>query len=263
MGRYVAKYRPKRRRRAKRKRKARRHGQKGFRRDPATLRFAGQFQILPQRFVLSHRYVGGHATTLGVAGGGGLNGWSSWYNYSPNDARDPQKTGASHQPYGWDQMSSLYASFKVLRCRAKIEVFLPMNYPPAGQTFLFSCIDQDSVHTPASITQGTEGALAIVRELKSIDVKCCGGAANAGRKIVGYFDYTPKSWDRAIPQDQLATLKQDYDTVIPVANSPARLAFFSFALMNAGQETSLESIMMQMTLQYTIEWSDPIEIGAS
>lgn len=57
--------------------------------------------------------------------GGGIAGTAVWHGYRANGCFDPQVTAGGHQPFGFDQMMTLYYTFKVVS--AKITVTFVQN----------------------------------------------------------------------------------------------------------------------------------------
>jgi len=83
---------------------------------------AAMFCPVPQKLFISHKYSQDVVLTCGV---GGISG--TGHIFSLNDLHDPDKTGVGHQPYGFDQLGSLYNRYKVYKTELALDFSSPSN----------------------------------------------------------------------------------------------------------------------------------------
>lgn len=72
------------------------------------------------------------------------------YLFRLNSVYDPNKTATGHQPYGFDQLSSLYARYRVFKCRWMIQT------PPTSDATHIAVCPVNGAHTFTTLSEIAE-----------------------------------------------------------------------------------------------------------
>jgi len=73
---------------------------------------------IPERYICKMKY----SDTFQITAAGG-----SLYRFNLNSIYDPNRTGTGHQPYGRDQLATLYNRYRVFKCAYAITFFNSTN----------------------------------------------------------------------------------------------------------------------------------------
>lgn len=177
-----------------------------------------KYGFIEPRLLTSFKYVDVEAATVSAGGG-------STVTYRPNSVFAPRSSGG-HQPYGFDQLATIYGTYRVLAVRYKIE------FSPSSDRLSVGMLASDQQPT-AVTTQATYALL------------CESQGAFSRNSVLGFSGGPPTVFRGRFTLNELFgfSLQQylDDDTVAAiVTTNPANLAFFTIAIYNptAGSVTT-------------------------
>jgi len=100
---------------------------------------------IPERYICKMKY----SDTFQVTAAGG-----SLYRFNLNSIFDPNRTGVGHQPYGRDQLATLYNRYRVFKCAYAITFFNSTN------TLRLAAIPSNIEMGLANVSEAVENPLA-------------------------------------------------------------------------------------------------------
>jgi len=166
--------------------------------------------------------------------------------FNLNGAFQPT-TGASHQPYGWDQMTPLYGRYKVMKARVELE---------------FTCVSTDDFYVGAQLLNAnTVSALAastvaIMAEKPMVCVKhlpCTGS-----QKVTIFLD-TPM-WDiEGIPKVAYVSDVVGGNYAALVTSNPTQVPTLNVAVAGRNAGGGLEVTLRSKIVYQTEFWERNLE----
>lgn len=179
----------------------------------------------------THRYceMGAITAALGALG---------TYVWKCNSLFDPDQTGGGHQPYGFDQFKTYYATYSVKRSRCYVE-----------------CLSAVAASLAGLITS-TEAAVASTLTAANLIME-------PGRGQGGLVTTTPTRafearWDR----DALYPDHDPGQLEALVSADPAKTDYYTLFLQDPFL-TSSPVLYYTVVIEYEAEWKDPLTIASS
>lgn len=180
-------------------------------------------QPIPQRFIVKMKYADDvYANASGL------------YTFNLNSIFDPNRTGAGHQPYGFDQFATLYNRYRVISCSWRVTA------PSSTNTVQLGCIPTNEAITPATFAELKENPRAkyVIQHVGG-NVQLCKGRA-----------YIPSLVGRTKAQYMADDRYQ-----ATVLTDPAELAVLNIMTANnagVGQASQVINVL----LEYVVEFFD-------
>lgn len=164
------------------------------------------------------------------------------YFFNLNGGFDPNYTGTGHQPMGWDQLTPLYASYRIHKCKYRVD----FQAPPYGTSDAYVAV----VPSNNAITiSAYEASIELPRQKHAV--------IGTGKPVVLSGNV------------QLSTLmgqtKAEFNgndgTKALVSANPTELQLLGIYLFqNTGGSVVIN---YSVQLEYEVEFFDPVEIGQS
>lgn len=184
-----------------------------------------------QRYITKMKYAD-------VASLSSLNSWT--YSFNLNSIFDPNRTGIGHQPYGFDQLSSLYNRYRVISCKYIINAYHGVN------PIRYGCIVSNDAPAISSGSELAENPRAQTR------VQLPGGNTTMIRGVA----YIPSIVGRTKAQYMADDRFQSQ-----VSGSPAELSLLT--IYGASMIDTPSDMFVSVTLEYTVEFFDAIPLDQS
>ena len=203
--------------------KRRGYRKRGMKRMTNVNRSLGPFA---QRYITTMKY--SDTFTLGSLG-------DATYRFNLNNLYDPNRTGAGHQPYGFDQLVPIYNRYRVISCSYTFQI-----YPSEGTAPIrFAALPGNEEITNTTLSDACEDPRA------KWAVQVPGGPA----KVLKGKVYLPSLLGR--------TAAEYRATQGPLSNggTPADLAVLN--LYARGLNEAATNAIGVITLKYVVEWFDP------
>lgn len=162
------------------------------------------------------------------------------YNYNLNSIFDPNRTGVGHQPYGHDQLSTLYNRYRVIACSYVVQAYSG-SYP-----IRFGTLPANEVKTVGTIAELIENPRAQYK------LQIPGGSTQLLRGKV----YIPALMGRTKTQ-----YMSDDRYQAQFGTSPQELAILNMSALTMTEVGT--DVNFQITLEYTVEVFDPNPLGQS
>lgn len=190
---------------------------------------------IPARFITKHKY----SETFSLA----LSN-SYQYKYNLNGMYDPNSTGGGHQPYGYDQLATLYNRYRVIKCSYTISGI--QSDSPGTNTRLVA-VPSNAATTFTTVSEACETPRAkfIVQ-----------GAAGSPLKTLHGWSYIPSLMGRS-----KAEYMADDRYQATNGSNPSELAILNIVGGTLGDVGT--SITAVITLEYTCEWFDLNQLAQS
>ena len=193
---------------------------------------------LPSRRV-KMRYVAHLEPSAAVAG-------NAWFNtFSLNSTFDPDRTGVGHQPWGRDQMATLYNTYRVVGCKVTVNA---MNHGDnsVGDIVGMTFHNNQSFSTSTNLDELCERPLTtwalIPGREKGADSKIISKDANFA-KITGsnayLIDDTYKTGKGGSPTNEIF------------------VTFFAHSTRPLNSALTQGELTFQVTLTYDVIWTEP------
>jgi len=165
--------------------------------------------------------------------------------FNMNSVFDPDRTGTGHQPYGYDQMASLYNRYRVLRFNYRVD------FGPAAANYWVSIVPVNGLLSSSISNQTTFEASCEVPRAKSCIVSGAGVTITMSGMIeLNQFNGVTKT--EYIADDRFES---------PIGSSPAELMVLYLGFYNPQLASLTPSYIV--TLEYYCDWHDPIIVGQS
>lgn len=187
---------------------------------------------LPARFITKMKYA--EAVTVSASGIAG-------YKWNLNSLYDPNRSGAGHNPYGYDQLSALYNRYRVISCR-----------------YVVSCIS-DSVNIAFAVLPANEslsliGTVSEARENPRCKYLVQTPTSGGNLKVLKGNVYLPS----LVGATKTAYMADDRYQAI-VGNSPTELAVLNAYAQGLNDDPTFNAQpTFNILLEYTVEWFDII-----
>lgn len=188
---------------------------------------------IPQRFITKLKY--SEVVSTGATFGN--------FAMNLNSLWDPNSTGIGHQPYGFDQLATLYNRYRVISCGYRLQLGLGTTTIPITLTAM-------PANTAVVATTASE-----IREnprAKYILQAPGGGAMTLSGKC-----YIPSLVGRTKAQYMADDRYQ-----AEVTTSPAELAILNLQTFNTA-DSAVGGVSIQVLMEYTVEFFDIKSLGQS
>lgn len=183
---------------------------------------------IPQRFITKMKYSEQISTDA-----------SGQYYMNLNSIFDPNRTGAGHQPYGFDTLATLYNRYRVISCGYRIQVNWSGNVT-ACQPVLAAALPSNEPLTFLSAAEARENPRA-----KYI-TQTFGGEAQTLRGKVYIPSLVGRNKAQYMADDRYQAL---------TTGSPQELAILNIITASGGLDTP-NSCTLQILMEYTVEFFD-------
>lgn len=163
------------------------------------------------------------------------------YLFSCNSLYDPNTTGTGHQPYGFDQWGTVYNHYEVLGCK----ITLLVSIAGSAQTGVLVGINQsDDTTVPVNVTQLMESNAATYR-------LCVAQSAPT---------YLVSKWSQ---KKNFPGKRGDDSMMSSFSGSPAEQMYFNIWAASADQSTILQTVSIQVKIDYIAKLSERREFNQS
>lgn len=179
----------------------------------------------------SHRYIQSNVSTAAT-------GSLAQYQFRANSLFDPDLTGTGHQPYGFDQWKTYYATYMVTSSRITVECIVITSPTLAG------------VFTSSEVSTG----------LTTADTFCEPGRGQAGivSPVFGAARTFEAKWNLSdIPNHDPA----DYSAL--VSANPTNSDFFTVYHQDAFALAASPVLYFTVLIEYNVTWKDPVTFASS
>jgi len=185
---------------------------------------------LPAMFRNTLRYV--ESFTL-VAATGAL----AIYQYRTNSLFDPNLTAGGHQPYGFDQMKTYYASYLVTRSRISVE-----------------CLSSAAVICLAGVYTSAESSTGFT----TADSYMEPGKGQGGLLYSNSTRGFESKWSLASIADHDPA---DYSAL--VSASPTNSDFYTIFVQDAYALAGTATLFATVAIEFDVTWKDPVTFASS
>lgn len=158
------------------------------------------------------------------------------YRFNLNSLFDPNRTGAGHQPYGFDQLTPLYNRYRVISCAYMVSLVTASNYLQAAAL-------------PTNSPTTTFNSVDHMRE--SPRARYILQAPNAPIKTLRGKVYIPSLLGRTKAQYMA---DDNYQAIYN--QNPAELAILDIGVAPVGSDVQNFGYALNITLIYTAEFFD-------
>lgn len=196
----------------------------------------------PQRYITKMKYAESISTTIALSNAG-------IYVFNLNSVYDPNRTGTGHQPQGFDQLSAIYNRYRVIACSYRIGLVLGavdttnLNY---GQMCVIPSNDNLALTSVADARERPRAKYVL--QAPGSPVKMLTGKVYMP-SLAGVSATTYKGSDR-------------YQSIVSTSPTEALLLNVVTGFINDASVTS-QSYILNVELQYTVEWFDPQALAQS
>jgi len=194
-------------------------------------------------FLDPHRYVSLRYSQVMTTSTATLVGNNQIFNL--NSIFDPDRSGAGHQPYGFDQLSALYNRYRVLRTRWRI------IFSPANASYHLVVLPLNGL-LPAAIAGDTTFQAAAENPRAQFWVQ---GASGQSKIIQGNLALNDLNGCTSVEY------KADDRFEAQISASPNEVMTLNIGLYNPNGSTII--INYQVDLTYEVDLHDIISIGGS
>lgn len=169
-----------------------------------------------------------------------------------NSAYDPDMTFASgHQPRGWDQFTTWYSSYEVLRCDVILTMYIDhLEADSQIGEYGYYCgykPNRDGLQPVSDVTDAMEDPNVVVRK--------CTQTQNGRRGVrILKYTYTPRKFFSRRPLDDLEA---------DVGANPGPFAYLTvFGLWDGIEDVALTP-RFDIHMTYTVKFSNPKDVAES
>lgn len=174
---------------------------------PRTLLLRG-VRLIPDRYMCKLRYISNEPTRLTGTLGGVKN-----IRFSGNSLFDPDVTGVGHQPYGFDQLASLYNSYRVFGSSIRVTFSVTSTSSSQGTLVTYVLPNPDN-NVPVSILPAQEASRSRWRMTGT-------AFANSGMQRIKHYQSTRSIYG-------LSAMKAaDADYSADVTANPAKMWYWN------------------------------------
>jgi hypothetical protein len=185
---------------------------------------------LPAVFRMPMRYVES-VTIVAATGSLGI------YQWRTNSLFDPNFTGTGHQPYGFDQMKTYYASYLVTSSKISVE-----------------CLSSAAVVCLAGVFTSAESSTGVT----TADGMMEPGKGQGGLLYSNSTRGFETKWSLASIADHDPA---DYSALITA--SPANSDFFTVFVQDAYALAGSATVFCTAAIEYNVVWKDPVTFSTS
>jgi hypothetical protein len=198
--------------------------------------------MLPPRLKVPMRY--GDLITVTNSG---TVGTITNYVFRLNSVYDPDLTGTGHQPYGFDELMSLYTSFTVMSCSYTIT---------ATESVAKSGVSYVAAFPAAAITTNPSSLIGSILEQPFVRYTTVAGVTNPSPKISGRVDL-PKFYGYSRSEYRSLSLFWGSDSTNPGTD----LNLFCCTAPATTSETGTVHLLVR--LSYSVEFHRPRSLAPS
>lgn len=184
-------------------------------------------QPIAQRYITKLKYAEVVTVNLGTAAFGTL-------RMNLNSLYDPNQSGIGHQPYGFDQLATLYNRYRVIGCKYKINAISTGYYQLAA-------LPGNDVISVSNVSEAREQPRC----------RYVLQAPNAPMRILSGYVSIPSLFGRT-KQQYMADDR--YQSVYN--NSPSELAILNIFAGTASEAGGTENIYLNVEMEYLVEFFD-------
>lgn len=185
---------------------------------------------LPAVYRMPMRYVES-VTVVAATGSLGI------YQWRTNSLFDPNFTGTGHQPYGFDQMKTYYASYLVTSSKISAE-----------------CLSSATVVCLAGVAASAESSTGIT----TADGYMEPGKGQGGLLYSSSTRGFESQWSLAAIADHDPA---DYSALISA--SPANSDFYTVFVQDAYALAGTATLFVTVCIEYDVTWKDPVTFATS
>jgi len=193
---------------------------------------------IPQRMIAKHKY----AASVSLPTGG--NSWGL-HQFNLNSTYDPDRTGIGRQPYGRDTYATLYNKYRVIACTWRVAA-IPVN---AARVIQMAVVPTNSTPTGSA-------TMAEFRELPRC--KYIIQQPTAPQQFCSGKSYIPSLMGRTKAQ-----YMADDTYAANIGTSPSELALLNVFVGTFDDSVATESFLINVEMEYTVEWFDPQPLPSS
>lgn len=193
------------------------------RKSKKTVNINTALQPIPQRYICKLKYADDVYTT--VAGS---------YTMNLNSIFDPNRSGGGHQPYGFDQLASLYNRYRVIACGWRVTA------PSSTQTVQLGTLPANETVSVATFAELKENPRA-----KYVIQHVGGNVQTVSGKV-----YLPSLVGRTKAQYMADDRYQ-----ATVVSDPGELAILNIQASNNGG-VGINAQVINILMEYTVEFFD-------
>lgn len=168
------------------------------------------------------------------------------YQWRLNSLFDPDVIVAGHQPLGTDQLKTLYARYRVLKCSYKIRVTSSIN---SGLIGVWACAVP--TNSNGSITNGSDA-----QEMRGAKWDVTGAQLGDGIRLYGMVDLP------TLNGKTLAEYRGDDNCAALFTADPTEILNLHLVVGSTDLSTNV-TCNMQCTLTYYVELYDPTQLAQS
>jgi len=158
------------------------------------------------------------------------------YRYNLNSVYDPNRSGIGHQPYGHDTLITIYNRYRVISCSWVISAV-----DSAGQYIQIASLPANEEHNVGSVSEARENPRC----------KYITQAPQAALKMLTGKSYLPSLVGRSKAQYMA---DDRYQSI--VGSSPSELGILNLYVQNMADGNNNLNTLLNVTLEYTVEWFD-------
>lgn len=176
---------------------------------------------------------------------GGAGTFGSDQTFRLNSVFDPDLTGVGHQPYGFDQLSGIYANYKVLRCRVSLWAQNPTD---KTQGAYVGVSVQSSSDTNTPMANKLPQTIGERPNCNLIYVSGTGEQSNYSTFEI------PLNEVLGLSREEF--LKDVEDTCSAIGTNPSKAALLSLAMADPGGAASVGSVTctVRVQLQFYVQF---------
>lgn len=244
------------------------------------VRFANDFRVLPYTYRRRLRAVKAYdGSVAAITLLGDAIAASSILQLKLNDCHNPFGAGNTNQPRGWDQLTSYYEQYVVVRSTARITLF-----PVQGSECLGLMVnhDDDTTHGSATSLNTLQNVATRVEE-EGWRVGYSGNSY-ANKPLHMTISYDARKWKEAEepkitskrtlgsifqrwltdgPSDATQETESSYGEYCAVTASPSKAAYGLFQLFNYNTPSSQIDYRILVTIDFDVQFARPKPAAAS
>lgn len=197
-------------------------------------------QAFPQTMMANLKYF----SQLTLDPTGSTTGIAS-YPFRANDCYDPDASLGGHQPMGFDQYMAIYGRFHVAGSKITVKV-LSGDAAPLNSSVLVGILRSSSQAVPTLISNLVENDKCVYRGYQLGDT--------SKPLIMKYSTRKAQGISKLMDNQELSGTS---------GTSPSIIDYFNIWASTVGTGNDPQPVQLQIHLQYSVVFSDPIQLGQS